>query len=602
MPELPAEQELQRVTAAIPGAIYRYRLSRDGTSGFTFMSPGVEALTGVPRDLAETDSAAFEARIHPADRESVVAAVRHAAGSRTAWSCDFRVALPEGRLRWLRSTAVPEPPAADGALYWNGILTDVTHEKRIEQELVRSRNEWRTTVDAVCDMIILEDSEGRVVRCNRSVVTLLKLGFPQVLGADLSRLFFGLEAPTPHEVFRTPWSATRFPGNDRWYEVTSYPLDPSAETSGWVHVISDVTERRLAEEHAQQLTAAIDQSAEAMLLLGRSGRIEYANPAFVLQTGYGLDEVIGRSPRELRIGPTDRKVWRELRRTLALGRGWQGRYATRRRDGSTAHEEATVSPVRDTARAVCNYVVVGRDVTERDRLEAVASAVNMMDNVGFIFSSIRHELGNPVNSIKTALSVLREQIDSYSREKVIDYLDRTLAEIARVEYLLNVFKTFNLFEHPRIEPVGIDRFLVDFLGLLGDDFRQRGVLVTLHGAAGLGEVLIDPRALNQALLNLVTNAVDAVETSAAPRIVLSAWRRGRRTFLQVEDNGRGMGPEQLAKLFHPFYTTKPQGNGLGMAIVKKLVTKMGGTVDVASARGSGTAVTLSLVAAAEDEA
>ncbi len=598
--ELHVEEELQRITAAIPGAIYRYRLSLDGTSGFTFMSPGVESLTGVPRDLAETDFASFEARIHPDDRERVAVTARSSARSQTAWICDFRVVLPQGRLRWLRSTAVPELPAADGTLHWNGILTDVTHEKSIEEELVRARNEWRTTVDAVCDMIILEDSRGRVVRCNRSVAALLKLGFPQILGADLSRLFFGPEAPTPHEVFRTAWSATRFPGSNRWYEVTSYPLDPTAEPCGWVHVVSDVTGRRLAEERAQQFTAAIDQSAEAMVLLDRTGRIEYVNPAFVLQMGYGLDEVIGSSPRALRIGPTDRKVWHEIFRTLALGRGWQGRYTTRRRDGSTAHEEASVSPVRDTTGTVCNYVVVGRDTTEREHLEAVASAVNMMDNVGFIFSSIRHELGNPVNSIKTALSVLREQIDVYSRETVIDYLDRTLAEIGRVEYLLKVFKTFNLFEHPRIEPVAVARFLGDFLGLLGDDFGQRGVLVTLHAPAGLGTALVDPRALNQALLNLVTNAADAVEKKASPRIVLSARRHGRRIFLQVEDNGHGMGPEQLAKLFHPFFTTKPQGNGLGMAIVKKLITKMGGTVDVVSVKGAGTTVTLSLVAGGED--
>jgi PAS domain S-box-containing protein len=317
--------------------------------------------------------------------------------------------------------------------------------------------------------------------------------------------------------------------------------------------------------------------------------------------GYGRDEVIGRSPRELRIGPTDRKVWREILRTLAAGRGWQGRYTTRRRDGSTAQEEASVSPVRDTAGAVCNYVVVGRDVTERERLEAVASAVNMMDNVGFIFSSIRHELGNPVNSIKTAISVLREQIDVYPREKVIDYLDRTLAEIGRVEYLLKVFKTFSLFEHPRIEPVAIDRFLSDFMALLGDDLAQRGIIVTPHAAAGLGEALIDPRALNQALLNLVTNAVDAVAETAAPRILLSVHRRRQRIVLQVEDNGHGMGPEQLARLFNPFFTTKPQGNGLGLAIVKKLVTKMDGTVDVVSARGVGTTFTLSLPAGGEEE-
>ncbi len=475
----------------------------------------------------------------------------------------------------------------------------IEQENRIEQELARARNEWRATVDAVCDLIILEDPQGRIVRCNKAVSALLRLDFSQLVGADLSRLFFGPEQTSPHPAFRSPRSgAIRFPGSDHWYEVTSYLLDPSAETSGWVHVVTDVTQRRLAEEQARQLTAAVDQSAEAMLLLDRFGRIEYANPAFSQLTGRSPAAVLGRCPRILRLGPQDREVWREIRRALAQGGGWQGRYTTLREDGAPAREEASVSPVRDPSGAICNYVVVGRDVTERERLEAVASAVNMMDNVGFIFSSIRHELGNPVNSIKTALSVLREQIDAFPRDTVTDYLDRTLTEIGRVEYLLKVFKTFNLFEHPRIEPVDLNRFLEDFSRLLGEDFARRGLTVTLHANAGLGAALIDPRALHQALLNLVANAGDAAEASPEPRITLSAWRREPRIYLVVGDNGHGMGPEQLAKLFRPFFTTKPHGNGLGLAIVKKLVTKMGGTVEVSSTRGTGTAVTLTLIAAA----
>lgn len=598
--DAPGGAMLRAVVDAIPGALYRYRVAPDTGAGFSWFSRGVEHLVGLSREEAEADIEAFRTRLHPEDLPHIAASVEESRISLRPWLCEFRVVLPGGQVRWLRGHSIPEPPAPDGTVFWNGIFTDVTHDKQIEQELVRARNEWRATVDAVCDLIILEDSDGRVVRCNRSVAMLLGLDFPQILGTDLTHLFFGPEAASPHPVFRTDRSVIQFPASRRWYEVTSYPLDLEPEASGWVHVITDVTERRLAAEQAQRLTAAIDQASEAVIILDASGSIEYVNPAFTRETGWTPAEVAGRSPRGLRLGPTDRRVWREILRALALGRSWQGMYTTLRRDGSPAHEEASISPVRNSAGAVCNLVVVGRDVTERERLEAVASAVNMMDNVGFIFSSIRHELGNPVNSIKTALSVLREQIDEVPHATVLDYLDRTLKEIGRVEYLLKAFKAFNMFEHPRIEPVGVNRFLGEFLGLLGDDFAKRGIAVHLHAAAGLGYALIDPRALNQALLNLVANAADALEGGAEPRIVLSAHRRGRRIFLNVADNGRGMSAEQIDKIFRPFFTTKPNGNGLGLAIVKKLVTKMGGMVDVVSAPGIGTTLTLSLVAAEEE--
>ena len=102
-------------------------------------------------------------------------------------------------------------------------------------------------------------------------------------------------------------------------------------------------ERRAIEQKAQRFTAAIDQSAELVIMLGPSGRIEYVNPAFSREIGQPPEEMLGRSPRKLHLSPADPKVWREIRRSLAAGRGWQGRYVTRR-DGSPTQALTCSSP------------------------------------------------------------------------------------------------------------------------------------------------------------------------------------------------------------------------------------------------------------------
>ena len=116
-----------------------------------------------------------------------------------------------------------------------------------------------------------------------------------------------------------------------------------------------------------------------------------------------------------------------------------------------------------------------RDITAKARLESIAEAVESMNNIGYVFSAVRHELGNPVNSIKAALSVLRANVESYSRETVAEYLDRMGAELGRVENLLRSLKTFSLYERPEIRAVDL-RALLDE----GVSLREAKMLLGRH--------------------------------------------------------------------------------------------------------------------------
>lgn len=234
------------------------------------------------------------------------------------------------------------------------------------------------------------------------------------------------------------------------------------------------------------------------------------------------------------------------------------------------------------------------DITERQRLEAIAESVEQMNSLGFIFSAVRHELGNPIHSIKAAVSVLRSGLDRFSQETVADYLQSIESELGRAENLLRSLKNFSLFEQPELKAVDLFSFCSQMRTLAGPDLRGRGIEFEVEVAAGLPLISADVRALHQILINLLANAADALTGEPEPLIRVRVVPSPSGVTVTVEDNGPGVPEHLLPRIFTPFFTTKENGTGLGLIIVKKMVTGMSGTIWMEAVRPRGTAVSFTL--------
>jgi signal transduction histidine kinase len=236
-----------------------------------------------------------------------------------------------------------------------------------------------------------------------------------------------------------------------------------------------------------------------------------------------------------------------------------------------------------------------RDITDKARLEAVAAAVETTNNIGYVFSAVRHELGNPINSIKIALGVLEANLGTFSRETLADYVTRMSNEVARVEHLLRSLRSFSLYELPEARPVDLSKFLHESCELVRPEVRARGIELECRVEPGVTAVC-DARALHQVLLNLVTNATDALAGRATPRITVHCARADSLVVLRIEDNGAGISAEQQAELFTPFNTTKPHGTGLGLVIARKLLAAMDATISIESTLDVGSVVSIAMPA------
>jgi len=242
-----------------------------------------------------------------------------------------------------------------------------------------------------------------------------------------------------------------------------------------------------------------------------------------------------------------------------------------------------------------NYLcLLINDITEKSRLMSIAEAVNTMDNIGYVFSGIRHEIGNPINSIKMTMSVLKHNLAEFSAEMVEEYVDRTLSEIGRVEYLLQSLRNFSMFENVELKPLELIGFLETIMSMAEKDMELRGIALQSELQQSKFSVLADARALQQVLLNLLANAASALEGREDPVITIRLNRESDLIRLSVCDNGPGMSESELKQLFKPFYTTKAEGTGLGLVICRKMLAQMNCSIEVQSTPGQGTSVDISL--------
>ncbi len=237
-----------------------------------------------------------------------------------------------------------------------------------------------------------------------------------------------------------------------------------------------------------------------------------------------------------------------------------------------------------------------QDITDQKRMDSIAEAVVTMNNVGYIFSGIRHEIGNPLNSIKMALTVLQKNIDRYSPDDIEVYFVRVFEEISRIEHLLKSFKNFNMYEKPQTAVMDLSDFIMHNTQLITAYSSVKDTLIGISVDIEKGSemVKVDRRALQQVTMNILANAMDAMETNSEARLVISTRSHGPSTLLEIQDNGCGIPAASLHDVFKPFYTTKEKGTGLGLALSKKMLAQMSCSIDLTSTEGEGTAVTITI--------
>ncbi|MDA8090216.1 MAG: PAS domain S-box protein [Nitrospiraceae bacterium] len=401
---------------------------------------------------------------------------------------------------------------------------------------------------------------------------------------------------------------------EKYFAVTASPFSYLEEKFALI-VLEDVTKEKMLEEALERRVAertaelaqsearyrnVLETSQEGIWFLDAEGRITFVNRSLAAMLEYKEEDLLGRFAFEFMDQDSLAEFRQALTRQKTTKTAEQLDLKLKAKDGSPIFSIMSLNSRLDADGSSTGFVGMVLDITERKRLESVAHAATLMDNVGYVFSGVRHEIGNPINALKITLAVLRKNFNVWPAEKSISYLEQAAAEIGKMEFLLKSLKSFNIYEHLEPERIELAGFFDKFHALIENDFREKGIKIGMELQEGAA-AFADSRALQQVLLNLVTNAGDALEGTAQPQIRMGVQQARDRVIIKIEDNGRGIPEKNLKDLFKPFHTTKAKGTGLGLAIVKKMMVKMNGAVEITSQEGRGTTVGLFLPASDDQE-
>ena len=353
------------------------------------------------------------------------------------------------------------------------------------------------------------------------------------------------------------------------------------------------------EEEFARLAMAVEQSAEAIVLTDREGKILYVNPAFERITGYSREEVVGKTHRFLQSGKHDKSFYLQMCEVLLRGEVWEGHFINRRKDGTLYEEDATISPVRDSAGNIVSFVAVKRDVTRLLSLEKQVRMAQKMEAVGTLAGGIAHDFNNALTVIIGFGEMLKRRIAS--DPKSVSDLDQILGSAERASVLTRQLLTFA--RRQIIDPVILDlnQAVTDLEKLLRKVTRE-DIEIKIFPAESPMTIRADPGQIDQVLMNLCLNARDAMP--AGGRLVIETgttsleegflkqypyMKAGRYVVLSVSDTGIGMDEKIRERVFEPFFTTKgpDKGTGLGLAVVYGIVKQHNGFIHVYSEPGKG---------------
>jgi two-component system, cell cycle sensor histidine kinase and response regulator CckA len=398
----------------------------------------------------------------------------------------------------------------------------------------------------------------------------------------------------------TPARATRHvrkDGSTIEVEVTGSNFQFAARPARLVQ-INDVTGRKRAEESLARLAAAVEQTADSIVITDADANIQYVNPAFERVSGYSRAEALGRNPRFLKSGKTDPSVYREMWATLARGEVWAGHFINRRKDGTFFEERVTVSPVRDEGGETVNYIAVKQDLTHQKQLEEQLLQSQKMEAVGQLAGGIAHDFNNLLTAINGYSDLaLRRLQDEDPLRRCVEEIRKAGERAAALTRQLLAFSRKQVLQPVVLDLNSVVSEMEKMLRrVIGEDIE---LVTTL--AERLGHVKADPCMLEQVVINLCVNARDAmpeggrlcVETRDEELDEFAARQSGVRpgpyVVLRVTDTGAGMDERTRERIFEPFFTTKGagKGTGLGLSTVYGIVKQSGGGVSVSSEVGRG---------------
>ncbi|MBB3590564.1 PAS domain S-box-containing protein [Rhizobium sp. BK529] len=639
--ELGETGEAVRAALAIEN-LYGGAWAMDASGQFTYATPTAQTsiamaledlnllLDGKP--FIEGGRQGWQRGVHPDDSEEAAATLRHALKTGEHWNFEYRVLRANGAYVWHRAAARPTRDGQGRITGWYGVTVDIDAYKRTEAALRERERQLQQLIDTVPALIWSTSADGRPIYVNKPFIEVTGATLEEMIGPDgLPSLSVihpdDREAArrairhsfTTGEPYSQRYRQARADGSYRWTDTRAQPLRDEAGTIlRWYGVSTDIHDMVTTQEALSESERFLRQLVETLPAM-----IDCADPKgepiFRSQRlreflGYDLEALDGSGKSRLAgtldagIHPDEvADVKERYAHALATGEPYARRHRLRRFDGEYRWVETRAAPMRDAEGAIVQWNVVCLDIDGEVRAqekllaaqESLARA-SQAASLAELSASIAHEVNQPLSAILSSSDACRRWLmtEPPNLERAQKTLERIIISAnSASDVVKRVRALFKRAEDKR-DCVTLGRVIVETGDLLAEEAARRGIRFDIDSDDIVLQVPFDRVQIQQVLINLMRNGMDAMEAVAGDKL-LGVRVRKADGMMRIEVSDRGAGIEFPDKIFEPFFSTKEQGMGMGLAICRSIVEAHGGQLWAETNEPRGTTFIFTLPAEAE---
>jgi PAS domain S-box-containing protein len=599
-----SERSLQQLIDTVPVLIWC--LSPDGTP--TYLNKQLVEYTGASIEQLSSLEAVVKDIIHPDDAAAVTNAVQHAITTGAPLSLRHRLRCSDGTFRWVAARAKPMCNAEGEIVQWYGVCFDVDGEVQAGEALRRSERQLRQLIDAVPFNILSFAPSGKLTSASKRYSEQVgsppehiedfeglarHLAHPEDLSKMLQRALEGFATGQP---FMNRFRRRDKHGVYRWIEARAQPLlDTQGVIVQWYIASIDIEDEVRTQEELLERERFLWQLVETLPAMidcaAPDGEPIYRSQRLREFLGYELEELDGegrsRLTRTLDAGvhPDDVAGVKEgYAHSLATGEPYARRHRLRRYDGEYRWVETRAGPMRNSEGAVVQWNVICLDIENevraqeelrlaQDRLARASQAASLAE----LSASIAHEVNQPLAAVVANSHACQRWLKAEPPN--IERAHTTVERIIRdANGAAEVVSRIRALFKPSMETrssMALSCLIAEVRSLLTEEAVRRSVRMDIAIESSLPAVAVDRVQIQQVLINLIRNGIEAMDAVRGERILRVSVRRVAEA-VQTEISDCGAGIELVDRIFEPFFTTKERGMGMGLAICRSIIESHGG--------------------------
>jgi PAS domain S-box-containing protein len=603
----------------------------DVVSGEVTVSPEIYRIHDIKPDEDPSNTEFFFNKFHPEDRKRVVDLFERAEREKTAFQVDYRIVLPDGNIKYLRTIGHPILNESGDLVEFVGTAMDITAATQAEKTLRESEaylaeaqrlshtGSW-ARVSATGEMRYWSEECYRVLGFDpRDGLPRFETFLQRVHPDDQAKIReISAAAGRAKFDYETDYGIVHPDGEIRDIHVVAHPVfNPSGDLVEYVGTVMDVTERKRAEDKLRQSEAYL---AEAQKLTHTGSWVWEVAGKQALHLSeewyrvYGFDPKKGMSAwnkRLERIHPDDCDGRQQaIDRAINEKSDYEVEYRILLPGGAVRYIRSVGHPVLNASGDLVQFVGSSTDITERKQAEEAlhqaqkdVARINRITTMGELTASLAHEVKQPIAAAVTDANTCVRWLsrDDPDVEEAREAASRVVKDATRAAEIITRVRQLFKKGTPEQALIDVNEIIREMIVLLGSDATRYDVSIQTELAKDLPQVMGDRVQMQQVLMNLMTNSIDAMKDLDGTReLIISSQAEDGQLMISVSDTGVGLPPKQADQIFDAFFTTKPQGTGMGLRISRSIVESHGGRLWAAdnSPRGASFHLTLPIKAEA----